>query len=111
MTPTAEAPAGLSTEKPPKPKFIPAPQVGDIVLLQIAPEVFRPLTVVTVTDRLLVSGVVSCDPGDHAEPAFRRAFDRVDSPARIFGRPDRACPVGYAEFIAHGTLVGQWRPK
>ena len=90
--------------------IIPTPQVGDTVLLQIDAGVWRPLIVVR-TDQGLVSGVVLCDPGDHTAPAFRQAYARVNSPTTISGRPNRSCPVGYADLVAYGMEPGQWRLK
>lgn len=110
MTPTAGGTAGPSTKGLAPSLSAPVMRSGDIVLLQIDPGVFRPLIVVTAADGL-ISGTICCDPSDHAAGAFRKQYERHDSPTVFSGRPDRLLPLGFVECASYGPHPGQWRLK
>ena len=101
-------------------------QEGDTVLVLLDAGVRRPLIVtrqgkvplyasqsVLVVDRheYRVSGVILCEPEDHATPVARGYLGSGQTPAdpaRVHGRPDRLTPFLYAEHLAPGMGLGQW---
>jgi hypothetical protein len=116
---------------PPKPAVNPTHQladVGDIVLVALGDGIRRPM-LVSHTEMALVglrntpsleppvtrlefrvSGMIVCEPSDHVLSAFRGGVERPADPARIYGRPERALPLVYAELLGEGAGVGQWTP-
>lgn len=118
---------------PPQEADFPKPKIGDTVLVRMDPTgIERPLLItwagmVPIYDRLTptvdnplndpikqqfrVSGVLFCEPDDHRLDIFRGALDRPHEPAKIATRPDRLFPMCYAESLAPGSRVGDWRRK
>ncbi len=98
--------------------------VGDIVLVRLDLAVERPMIVTRIgletiyprlhdvgQTELRASGVVFCEPEDHNTPAVRGLTAVQGDPARFTGRPERYNPVIYAESLAGGPGLGQWRAK
>ena len=98
---------------------------GDVVLVLIEPGTRRPLLVVrqgmvevydgqlstkVIGESYRVSGVLFCEPEDHAAMVFRSQWAPNGDPARVTGRPDRLLPLAYAESLGHGQGLGQWIP-
>lgn len=112
---------------PPAPEPVKTnPTVGDIVLVRLDHEVQRPMIITYAgtydvnqpptpqADALApqleyrLSGIVFCEPEDHARTLFRGWISGPIDPARIHGRPDRLAPFGYGEYLKEGTGIGQW---
>lgn len=97
----------------------PRPQIGDMVLVTMGPEIRRPLLITAAgmqpigpssapAEAFRLSGTLFCEPEDHVLPAFR-LLSTASDPARIHGRPDRLLPIAYGEHLAEGTGIGQWQ--
>lgn len=80
--------------------------IGQVVLVRIDDQIWRPLIVAAVHPDGSISGPLMCEAGDHTRPAFR-AWESHDG-ARISGRPDRHLPIGYGELLQPGMGLGQW---
>lgn len=107
------------------PRAVSRPQVGEVVLVKIDDTQRRPMLVTRAalteifaktadreaTQEFRLSGTIFCEPEDHTAPAFRGAVDKLNDPAKIWGRPDRMLPLGYAEYLGEGGGVGQWIPR
>lgn len=118
---TTEGPRSRSTEPP--------ADTGQIVLVLLEPRVSRPLLVtrvertevgvrntpttapVVTTMEWRVSGLLVCEPEDFKTAALHGDFQRSGDPARITGQPSRQFPFAYAESLAEGDGIGQWRRR
>lgn len=114
-----------STTPPPAASAIPStnrPRIGDTVLVCLLRGIYRPLMVTRACvvpihqiglpgpqEEFRLSGVIFCEPEDHNTDALRGGAERPHDPARIHGRPDRLTPYAYAEALAPGDGIGQWR--
>lgn len=99
-TPTPGASVAPSTK--------PGVQVGDVVLVRLDPETWRPLLVACVHPDGSVSGGLTCADGDH-ERVGLRGWERGD--AQIQGRPSWHVPIAYGRHLLPGERIGEWRPR
>lgn len=84
-------------------------QIGDVVLVRVDLQQFRPLLIAEVHPDGSVSGAIICNADDHTRPAFR-GWESGDG-ARIHGRPDRLLPLAFGELLHEGPALGQWRRR
>ncbi len=117
MTPPAAASATPST------KLAARAQIGETVLVLLAPGVRRPLLVTglgvvevgrlhEVRREVRISGTLFCEPEDHLQTLIRAGSHGVaGDPAQFHGRPDRHQPFVYAEHLKEGPGIGEWQPR
>lgn len=139
LTGTTEPPAGLSTEQPPAAAETQVVAPGDVVLVRLDQDIYRPLTVAWIglmdiryrgsqaegiwktREELRVSGTLHCVPGDRSAQAFRDLWvgvnpqlQLVQDPAQFHTAPDARTPCVLAEHLALAGAdwaIGTWRPR
>lgn len=128
--PAAPRPAGTTPLRVQGGQITTQPRVGDIVLIRVdeagtlRPMIISRAEVVDLhvrttpttppeagTRELRLCGTIFAEPDDHTRTAFRGWAAGGADPARITGRPDRLMALGYGEWLASGSGVGQWRLK
>lgn len=85
------------------------PRMGDVVLVAVDDQIYRPLIVVVAHPDGSVSGPICCEAGDYMRPAFR-GWESGDG-ARVTGHPTRVQPFGYGELLTPGRGIGRWTPR